>query len=505
MWQALNSLKECCLKNNESYLAIPKIGCGLDQLDWNILLSMIKYIFLNCPINIVVYYNFHEEITVNVVHCDVPFVPMWDRSLIRKEQVADPFCIAITESLADSEADQADISYFVDDEGLLYKSGAGPSDQLVVPLTFVKKVLKDFHDLPFCGHKGQVQTLSMIKTRFYWPTMSRDVIRYCRSCHVCNQRKTSPHLKKYPLQSFPEVLEPFERTAMDIVGPLVTSYSGNKYLLTFQDHFTKYVEAIPLRDQKADTIARAFVTKIFARHGAPTQLLTDQGGNFVAALMKEVCRLLGVEKVQTTAYHPESNGLLERSHHVFKDSLSHYIEVSQQDWDEWVPYVLMAYRFNIHTATGYSPHFLLYGRDPVLPIDDIVRPQTIKYDVDQNYVSELIARLNKTFVTVRENLAKARERYTHQYNKKTKISSFELGDLVYLYDPSVKKGLSKKLARPWSGPYRVIEIKGPVTYKIRKLNTRKVVHINRLKPCTGEFDEPSLRETNINELPVIEE
>ncbi|KAG5880834.1 hypothetical protein JTB14_027615 [Gonioctena quinquepunctata] len=94
-------------------------------------------------------------------------------------------------------------------------------------------------------------------------------------------------MKKVPLQKFTPTQEPWELTSMDIVGPLVTSMNGNRYLLTFQDYFTKYPEVIPLSDQKADTIARAFVEQIIVRHGTPRKLLTDQGENFTSTLFKE--------------------------------------------------------------------------------------------------------------------------------------------------------------------------------------------------------------------------
>ena len=375
-------------------------------------------------------------------------------------------------------------NYYLDSEGLLYKINDS-RDNLVIPKTFVKKVMNDFHTLPFAGHPGQTKTISLIKTRFFWPNMRNDIIKFCTECPSCNQRKTSPHLRKAPLQNFPEILEPFERTGMDIVGPFVTSYTGNKYLLTFQDYFTKYVEAVPLPDQKADTVAKAFVTQIITRHGTPKQLITDQGTNFMSRVMKETCKYLGIEKIHTTPYHPQSNGMIERSHRVFKDILSHYVSKSQQDWDEFIPYVLMAYRMNIHNSTGYSPFFLLHGRDPILPIDEISKPKTIKYDCDQNYVSEMMLRLQDTFNKVKENLQTSAELRAIQYNKNTKIKRFNLGDLVYLHDSSNQVGISKKLTKPWVGPYRVVEIKGEVNYRIRELYGRKelVVHVNRLKAC----------------------
>jgi transposase InsO family protein len=434
----------------------------------------------------------NPEVEINTVGVE-KFVPVWDRHRILQEQKIDPFCKQIAQQMTD---DPGNLPYFHDNEGLLYKITSDGREVLVVPKTFVSKVLRDFHSLPFGGHKGQEKTLNLIKSRFFWNNMKADVVNFCKQCHSCNERKTPPHLKKVPLLKFPEVTEPFERTAMDIVGPFVTSYSGNRYLLTFQDHFTRYVEAIPLPDQKAETVAKAFVSNIICRHSTPKQLLTDQGTNFLSSLFKEICSCLQIEKLQTTAYHPEANGVIERSHRVFKDTMSHYVSTTQQDWDEWIPHVLMAYRFSIHRSTGFSPHFLLYGRDPVLPFDDVLRAnKTPRYDADHNYVSEMLGRMANAYKKVRENLAKSIEAQAVYYNRKARDRDFHLGDLVYVSNPAFKRGLTRKLCKHWEGPYRIIDIKGPATYKIRKVNARKeqVVHANRLKLVAEpdlHFDDP---------------
>ena len=98
---------------------------------------------------------------------------------------------------------------------------------------------------------------------------------------------------------------PFEKGALDIVGPLTTTKLGNKYILTFQDHLTKFSKALPLPNQEARTIAEVFVTRIICEHGIPDKILTDQGSNFVGEVFKNTCKLLKITKIQTTAYHPE--------------------------------------------------------------------------------------------------------------------------------------------------------------------------------------------------------
>src|SRR5580765_8412949 len=134
-------------------------------------------------------------------------------------------------------------------------------------------------------------------------------------------------------------------------------------LLTFQDSLTKFSKAIPIPNQEANTISKEFVTKIVLEHGIPEKILTDQGTNFLSEIFKNTCKILKIEKIQTTAYHPESNGALERSHRTLAEYLRHYINEDQTDWDEWIPFAMFTYntaysngihtfRINLWTSSG---------------------------------------------------------------------------------------------------------------------------------------------------------
>ncbi len=131
---------------------------------------------------------------------------------------------------------------------------------------------------------------------------------------------------------------PFEKCYLDIVGPLPLSTAGNKYILTFQDDLSKYVVATPINQQDATTVAKSFVSQIVLKYGAPTVVQTDQGANFVSELFKTTCKLLKIKKIQSTAFHPESQGGIERSHRVLAEYLRHYVKEDQTDWDEWIPF-----------------------------------------------------------------------------------------------------------------------------------------------------------------------
>lgn len=148
---------------------------------------------------------------------------------------------------------------------------------------------------------------------------------------------------------------PMELWAMDVLGPLPMTARGNQYILVMSDHLPKWVEAVPMANQRADTTARAFVDEVVTRHGIPEKLLTDQGRNFEADLMKEVLQLLGVSKLRTSTYHPQTDGQVERFNRTFERVLTTYVNEDHNDWDLHLPLALFAYRNSKHSSSGVTP------------------------------------------------------------------------------------------------------------------------------------------------------
>lgn len=147
----------------------------------------------------------------------------------------------------------------------------------MVPGSMILQVTKAFHDAPYSGHFRTTKTRQKIERAYHWFGMRNSVAEYCVMCDPCQLTKTSKQRKRAPMQNFGEVSRPFQRTAMDIVGPLPTILEGRLYILVFSDHFTKFVKAITLKDQKTTTVAKQVVQKVVLRHGAPEQVLTDLG------------------------------------------------------------------------------------------------------------------------------------------------------------------------------------------------------------------------------------
>jgi hypothetical protein len=252
------------------------------------------------------------------------------------------------------------------------------------------------------------------------------------------------------------------------------------------DYLTKWPEVVALPDSKAKTVARAFVEQIVCRHGAPKSLLSDQGAQFMGDLLGEINTFLRVKAQRTTAYHPQTNGLVERFNGTLKGLLAKWANDRQDDWDLYVPYVLSAYRTSEHESTGDSPFYLLYGREPNAPIDiSSGAPQDVMGTTIPQYRSELVHRLIKARSFAHAQQQRAQVSNQCSYNQGRTETRFLTGSKVLLYVPRVLKGRTLKLAKPWTGPYRINELRGKLVAVIQHVNNPKdvqTVNVRRLKP-----------------------
>jgi transposase InsO family protein len=172
--------------------------------------------------------------------------------------------------------------------------------------------------------------------------MRRSIEEHVKKCDACQGRKSTVKFRA-PLGDVQEPTSPIEITAMDITGPYAITPRKNRYLLTFIDHFTRYVEAFPIPDMTAETCAHVYVTQIITRHGTGSQFITDQGSAFMSKFFQETFRILGVRRTRTTSLHPEANGCIESFHRTLNTGLSHYINSTHNSWDALVPLYLMAH------------------------------------------------------------------------------------------------------------------------------------------------------------------
>ena len=228
-------------------------------------------------------------------------------------------------------------------------------EQIVVPTKYRLDVLGRAHENVFSGHFGISKTLKRIQRKFCWPGIKKDVVAYCRSCHSCQLvGKSNQVVPKAPLHPIPSVGEPFEQIIIDVVGPLPKSSSGCEYLLTIMDRTTRYPEAIPLRSIKSPIIIKHLFS-FFSRFGLPKSIQSDQGTNFTSHYFQKEMKALGINHIVSTAYHPESQGAIERFHQTLKSMFKKFCLEKKHAWDKELPFSLFAVRSIPDDSLGLSP------------------------------------------------------------------------------------------------------------------------------------------------------
>ena len=223
------------------------------------------------------------------------------------------------------------------------------------------------------GHLGVNKTMAKAKYRYFWPGMSADIRSFLRSCDMCARRKAPAKKRVTPLQRY-RVGVPMERVAIDLLGPLPKSDGGNQWVMVVGDYCTKWMEAYPLPDATASTVAPKLVNEFVCRFGVPQELYSDQGTNFESKVFSEMCRVWGITKTRTAAYNPKFDGMVERFNKTLVNMVAVLIDPRkrQRDWDKCLPYTTFAYRCTLHESTGESPNMMMLSREVSIPIDLVV-------------------------------------------------------------------------------------------------------------------------------------
>ena len=284
--------------------------------------------------------------------------------------------------------------------------------RFLLPQSMREAVLKAFHNTNLTCHIGRDKMFKLIQNRFYWPGMHEDVNSWVMACEQCRKKKPFPPRNQRKLTPI-KCSYPFELIGMDIVGPFKTSKNGNRYILTLIDYFTNWVEAAPIKTQNAEDVADALCNLIITRHGCPSKILTDQGTQFTSALIARLCKKFMIQKLQTSAYHLQTNGKVERFHRFLKNALSLITKPDQTNWDEMLDCCLFAHRITVNRTINETPFFLLYGRDAILPNDLIFnlpeRPKTMKDDEEDEDLIDYKFNLLKTFKNAYETISHKRD------------------------------------------------------------------------------------------------
>ncbi|XP_036006817.1 uncharacterized protein LOC118567000 [Fundulus heteroclitus] len=364
--------------------------------------------------------------------------------------------------------------------GILYQK-KGQGDALALPQQFRYKVMELGHSIPWAGHMAFHKTLSRISSRFVWPGMYTQISKFCSSCGKC-QLTSGRRVTRAHLQPLPIIETPFERLGMDIVGPLERSSTGCRYILVICDYATRYPEAFPLRSIKARHVANCLL-QLFSRVGIPREILTDCGTNFLSKLLQQVYKLLGIKGLKTTPYHPQTDGLVERYNQTLKNMLRKFVSDTGADWDQWLPYLLFAYREVPQVSTGFSPFELLYGRQVRGPLDllkDCWEDAKPEGENIAAYVINMRERLQEMASFAQDNLKAAQQHQKTWYDQKARDRVFLPGQKVLLLLPTS----DNKLLTKWHGPYEITKQVSKVVYELympERAKKHQTFHVNLLK------------------------
>jgi transposase InsO family protein len=344
-----------------------------------------------------------------------------------------------------------------------------------------RTILKVYHDTAANGaHFGRDKTLHKIKTRYFWPSMYKDINNYVKSCILCAQynprrQKTSGTLR--PIKP-PEGV--WQLVSIDFHGPITpTSQRGNKYILSLTDVLSKFVVTKAVRDNSAQTVIRFLKEDIITKFGTPRCILTDNGTHFTSTIMNELIKQIGATHLYSTPYHPQTNGQIERYNSTMDAKNAVLSNLRKTDWDDQLPFVTFNYNTSIHSSTKQIPFEMMYGRKPVLPFDYQNDNITISYD------PEHVDKLNKFLSSLNEQakqiIIKNQQRYKERYDTNRSEPSFNINDLVLVKTLNMRS----KFDIRYEGPFKIIKQLAPKTFvvqHIKKSTLQRQVTIDVLFP-----------------------
>lgn len=346
-----------------------------------------------------------------------------------------------------------------------------------LPKAYRYAAFKAQHEL--C-HPGVRTTRKQMITKFFWPAMSKEVAGWTKACTECQRAKVHRHVVT-PLSAFPPS-QRFEHIHIDIVGPLQPS-NGYRYCITIIDRCTKWPEAIPVQDITAETVTKALYEQWIARFGCPLRISTDQGRQFESSLFNTLLKKFGINRIRTTAFHPQSNGQIERWHRTMKAALM--ARGASITWSEDLPTVLLGLRSAIRDDNNFSPALMTYGTNLRIPSDFFV-PTQPKYD-DADFLRHLTEAMTSLMPTTRPQQTSQRP---FVYKDLSKCSH------VFVRNDTVRSPLTP----PYDGPYEVLK-RHEKYYKIQLPTRTSVISLDRLKPAytieseTDKEEIPATRNT----------
>ena len=337
------------------------------------------------------------------------------------------------------------------------------------------------HCHPTAGHFGETATVLRAQKYFYYPGLVQDLRLKTKQCSTClakvtsTNRKDASHVPRQP--GFPG-----ECISIDLVGPLPLTHKNEKYILTVEDEFTRFVKAYPLQNKEAATIARVLIDHYISTFGVPLKLHSDNAKEFIGEIFKHLCDRLQIKKTTTPTYNPQSNPV-ERFHKSLNQMMRIFLEREDTEWSRYLGIASLAYNTKVNQTTGVTPFQAMMGREARLPVDLIIAPPDVHYDKPTDFITSVVARFQRIYEYMRQKQQGTIRRNAQLYSGKD--ANFQVGAKVWYLCPRQVPGKPTKLTDSWLGPYTIEQKVSQVLYRIRLGQNRPsiVVHATRLILC----------------------
>jgi hypothetical protein len=362
--------------------------------------------------------------------------------------------------------------------------------QVVVPNSpaLKKLIFHEHHDSRMAGHPGITRTLEKLTRTLWWPAVARDVEEYVRACASCQMNKARAGPTPGLLQPMPIPETAWDSVSLDLITCLPRTAQGFDAAVVFVDRLTKMTHFQPTRTTvTAEGLAEIFLRTIVVAHGMPLSLVSDRDSKFTSKFWRALTAHTGTRLKMSTAYHPQTDGQTERMNRVLEETLRHYIDPSQTNWDQLLPMAEFAINNSVNASTGETPFFLNYGRHPRTPA-----VRSLDYTVPA--AASTARTIESAIARAKACLEAAQQRQKAYYDRGRVPLTFTPGQQVLLSTKNIrmKEGGPKKLLHKWLGPFPVrrmvgaaaAELELPAPYRIHP-----TFHISLLRPFRGELPD----------------
>ena len=294
---------------------------------------------------------------------------------------------------------------------------------ILLPSSLIERIIRFFHEGPGGSYQAAIATSSKIIRRFFWPHLKGDVRLYVACCPTCERFLRLGRTPRAGLRPM-EVRGRGDCIAMNIVGgkdSLPKTRSKHKYILTIIDCFTRYANAIPIPDQSSSVFISALIGNYITLNGTPRRILTDQCRNFLSSKFSYCCNLCRIHKIQTTSYHPQSNGICKRFNQSLKSGLKKVISESKfSSWDLYLNFVVCSYNLSVHSSIGLTLFYLTFGSEARLPPDLIFGSPSRNFNIDHAPLRGALNSLLSSFSVLSASVASVRENL-HSFHQKERL------------------------------------------------------------------------------------